>query len=123
MSPFRRVSSGFLLVLVLLPIMAYSASAPKGKTAPKPGAAPTPAVVQHKVTRGETQWSISQKHRTSVGAIMEYHHLPDHNVRDGMVLRIPPKVVEAPPAPPRRKHVHVVKRGEDFWDIAAHYEV
>jgi LysM repeat protein len=79
------------------------------------------AVAEHKVTRGETLWSISQKHHTSVGAIMDFNHLPDNTVREGMVLKIPPNVVESSPV--RHQQVHVVKRGEDFWDIAEHYKI
>ena len=116
MPQFRPVSSGFLLALVL-------AAHPLSAAPPTRGQSPdtAPAVAEHKVTRGETLWSISQKHRTSVGAIMDFNHLPDHTVREGMVLRIPPNVVESSPV--RHQQVHVVKRGEDFWDIAEHYKI
>src|SRR3954470_19621066 len=115
MAQFRQVSSGILLVFAL-------AAVPVGAASPRQSLDTPPAVVEHKVTPGETLWSISQKHHTSVGAIMDYNHLSDHNVREGMVLHIPPKEVEnAQPA--RERHVHVVKRGEDFWDIAEHYNI
>src|SRR5947207_548778 len=116
MPQFQPVSSAFLLALVLT-ALPLGAAPPRGQSLDSP-----PAVAEHKVTRGETLWSISQKHHTSVGAIMDFNHLPDHNVREGMVLRIPPNVVESTPVV-RRQRVHVVKRGEDFWDIADHYKI
>jgi LysM repeat protein len=120
MFSFPAVSSGFLLVVVIqaLPL---AAAPPRSKAAPPP--AETPPLIQHKVLRGETLWAISQKHHTSVGAIMDFNHLPDHNVREGMTLRIPPNVVESSPPAPRRQHVHIVKRGEDFWSIADRYDM
>lgn len=110
MLPLWPISSGFLLAVVV-------AAGPLAAAPPDTA----PAVVDHKVTRGETLWSISQKHHTSVGAIMDYNHLPDHTVREGMLLRIPPNVRESTPS--HRHHVHVVRRGEDFWDIADHYDI
>src|SRR5688500_7945824 len=110
MAQFRQVSTGVLLAWVLAALPARAAS-PRGQSPNTP-----PPVVEHKVTRGETLWSISQKHHTSVGAVMDYNRLSDHTVREGMVLRIPPKVVITAPAPRHRKHV--VKRGQDFWDVA-----
>lgn len=121
MSPLRLVLGG--LLLATLPALPLAAAPPRGGyPAPRqPSVAPT--VVEHKVTRGETLWSISQKHGTSVGAIMDYNHLPDHDVREGVVLRIPPRVTEQPPPAPVSQHLHTVRRGEDFWDIADRYEM
>lgn len=118
MFSIRPLSGG--LLVVLLPALPLVAASPRGY--PDRPASVAPTVVQHKVARGETLWSISQKHRTSVGAVMDYNHLPDHNVREGMILRIPPRVADnggyyhAP-------RIHVVKRGEDFWGIAERYRV
>lgn len=106
-------------LLVLLAALPLAAAPPRGY--PAHPASVAPAHIEHKVMRGETMWGISQKHRTSVGAIMDYNHLPDHTVREGMILRIPQQVVE--PEDRRRQHVHVVKSGEDFWSIAEDYEV
>lgn len=117
MLSFRHLPGG--LLLVFLPVLPLVAAPPRGYPVPPSNVAPT--AVEHKVTRGETLWSISQKHRTSVGAVMDYNHLPDHSVREGMVLRIPPRVVEN--AGYRPPQVHVVKRGEDFWQIADRYKV
>jgi LysM repeat protein len=116
MPQFRPVSSIFLLALVL-PAYPLSAAPPaRSQSLDAPA-----AVAEHKVTRGETLWSVSQKYHTSVGAIMDFNHLPDNTVREGMVLKIPPNVVESSPV--RHRQVHVVKRGEDFWDIAEHYKI
>ncbi len=121
MSPLRLVLGG--LLLVTLPALPLAAATPRGgyPASRQPIVAPTAG--EHKVTRGETLWSISQKHGTSVGAIMDYNHLPDHNVREGMILRVPPRVVEQPPPPPGNQHLHTVRRSEDFWDIADRYEI
>jgi LysM repeat protein len=116
MPHFRPVSSAFVLALVLAAQPLSAAPPPRGQSLDAP-----PAIAEHKVTRGETLWSISQKHHTSVGAIMDFNHLPDNTVREGMVLKIPPHVVESSPV--RHQQVHVVKRGEDFWDIAEHYKI
>src|SRR5947207_504136 len=128
MFPFCRLSSGFLLVWVL-PALSLAAAPKHGSSPPKSQDAS--AVVEHQVTRGETLWSISQKHHTSVGAIMDYNHLPDHNVREGMVLRIPPKLPEPPPLredpKPRAQSgdmiQHSVTDNETFYSIGRHYGV
>ena len=116
MPQFRPVSSIFLLALVLPACPLSAAPPPRSQSLDAPA-----AVAEHKVTRGETLWSVSQKYHTSVGAIMDFNHLPDNTVREGMTLKIPPNVVESSPV--RHKQVHVVKRGEDFWDIAEHYKI
>lgn len=81
----------------------------------------TPAYVVHKVTRGETLWRISQKHQTSVGAIMDYNRMTDQTVREGMTLRIPIKKPEVQKQP--RQHLHIVADGETFWSIADRYSI
>lgn len=80
-----------------------------------------PPHVEHKVTRGETLWRIAQKHKTSVGAIMDYNRMSDQMVREGMTLRIPtPRPQDAKSS---REHLHVVKGGETFWSIAEDYGI
>lgn len=93
-------------------------------TLPLSAAAPrTPVVnhVEHKVTRGETLWSIAQKHRTSMGAIMDFNHMPNEVVREGMVLRIPTGAAEDPRKV--RRQIHIVDEGETFWSIAEDYHI
>lgn len=106
------VLGGLLLVLCAAPAPA--------KVAPKGSPKPAPAYLEHKVARGETLWRIAQKHRTSVGAIMDYNRMPDQMVREGSTLRIP---LPQAPAPRPRQPIHVVRDGETFWSIADKYRI
>ncbi|WP_425049939.1 peptidoglycan DD-metalloendopeptidase family protein [Psychromarinibacter sp. S121] len=77
---------------------------------PAPSAAPSAAEpVRHKVTRGETAYSIARLYKVSVRALADWNGLgPEMNVREGQVLLIPvasenqpapvPVAVEAPGA-------------------------
>jgi LysM repeat protein len=92
--------------------------------------AKTAGPTQHKVTKGETMWSIAQKHQTSVGEIIAHNKLQSHIVREGMTLKIPsreavkPITSTTPSAPrPSREAVHVVKSGDTFWTIAERYKI
>jgi LysM repeat protein len=126
---FKKSGGGIALMRVLLggllltacsatPLLGAAATpTPKGKPQ-----TPRPAYVEHKVTRGETLWRISQKHKTSVGAIMDYNRMSDQTVREGMTLRIPtPQPQDAKAA--SRQQIHVVKGGETFWSIADDYHI
>ncbi len=111
-----RLSTSLLAVL----LSALCAAPAPAKTAPKQGTpAPLP-YVEHKVTRGETLWRIAQKHRTSVGAIMDYNRMADQTVKEGSTLRIPKP---QPQVPRPRQQVHVVRDGETFWSIAERYHL
>lgn len=80
--------------------------------------------VKHTVKRGETLWSIAQKHRTSVGEIMEYNRLDNDQVKLGSTLRIPQRATEDPRKPSQpRQLIHVVRPGEDLWAIAEKYDI
>lgn len=54
--------------------------------APAPG---TGAGSSHVVARGDTLWSISQRYRTTVGAIQGANNLASDVIRPGDVLQIP----------------------------------
>lgn len=107
--------------LASLPAASSQAQAPSSKLA---------GPVQHKVAKGETMWSISQKHQTSVGEIMEYNNLGTHVVREGMTLKIPTRTAVTPGKTndaalprPSRESIHIVKPGENFWTIAERYKI
>ena len=113
MFPISASLRGLLMVaMVACATLPLSAAAPR-----------TPAAnhVEHKVTRGETLWSIAQKHRTSVGAIMDFNHMPSEVVREGMLLRIPTAAAEDPRK--LRRQIHIVDEGETFWSIADDYHI
>lgn len=116
MCSFRALQGGMLLML--LTALPVEAAPPRG---PAPRSSTVPDYAEHKVTRGETLWSISQKHQTSVGVIMDFNHLPNQTVREGMILRIPRRATEDPRK--LRQHIHVIESGETFWSIAEKYDV
>ena len=75
--------------------------------APSAPSTPVAEPVRHKVTRGETAYSIARLYKVSVRALSEWNGLgPEMNVREGQVLLIPvasdsqpsavPVAVEAP---------------------------
>ncbi len=102
------------------PASAAAATTPSSKGKAKSQTLP-PAYVEHKVTRGETLWRIAQKHKTSVGSIMDYNRMSDQMVREGMTLRIPTPRPQDPKT--QREHLHVVKGRETFWSIADEYGI
>lgn len=84
--------------------------------------------VLHTVKRGETIWSICQKHQTSIGELMEYNQLSNDIVREGMILKIPKreapaKIAATPSRAIKKTDVHLVKPGETFWSIAADHRI
>ncbi|TLD68933.1 LysM peptidoglycan-binding domain-containing protein [Phragmitibacter flavus] len=112
-----------------------AASLPAASSQTKNPVSKTSGPVQHKVAKGETMWSIAQKHQTSVGEIMEHNRLQSHVVREGMNLKIPSREAVKPitsttsnntsntPRPTTRESIHVVKSGETFWTIAEKYKI
>jgi LysM repeat protein len=68
------------------------ASAPEGHQA---------QFLEHKVSKGETLFSIAKKYGLSVGEILEANGLTDLTIREGMVLKVPAKakVLEQPKEP------------------------
>lgn len=118
--PFYSIAVAFSLAATV------SAASSQSQNPPSKTAGST----QHKVTKGETMWSIAQKHQTSVGEIIAHNKLQSHIVREGMTLKIPSREAVKPitsttPSTPRpsREAVHVVKSGETFWTIADRYKI
>jgi len=74
------------------------ASAPEGHKA---------QFLEHKVSKGETLFSIAKKYGLSVGEIIEANGLTDLNIREGMVLKVPvkAKVLEQPKEPEKPKDI------------------
>jgi len=71
---------------------------------PSKASAPEGALAQfleHRVSKGETLFSIAKKYGLSVGEILEANGLTDLTIREGMVLKIPvkAKVMEQPKEP------------------------
>jgi LysM repeat protein len=114
----RVLLGGLLLTACSATPLCAAAATPTSKGKPQ---TPAPAYVEHKVTRGETLWRIAQKHKTSVGAIMDYNRMSDQTVREGITLRIPTPRPQDPKAP--RQQLHVVKSRETFWSIADAYHI
>ncbi|MBN1399719.1 MAG: LysM peptidoglycan-binding domain-containing protein [Anaerolineae bacterium] len=75
---------------------------------------PGPSI--HVVQPGETLYSIAQKHRTTVWAIMRINHLPSPAVYAYQVLYIPTLLQEGP-------FIHIVQPGQTLYTIAAMHEV
>lgn len=115
----RLLLGGLLFMACTAGGVVFAAAAtPTSKGKPQ---TPVPAYVEHKVTRGETLWRVAQKHKTSVGAIMDYNRMPNETVREGMTLRIPTAQAKDTSAP--RQQIHVVKSRETFWSIADDYKI
>jgi len=74
------------------------ASAPEGHQA---------QFLEHKVSKGETLFSIAKKYGLSVGEILEANGLTDLTIREGMVLKVPvkAKILEQPKEPEKPKDI------------------
>jgi LysM repeat protein len=64
-------------------------------------------LLEHKVSKGETLFSIAKKYGLSVGEILEANGLTDLTIREGMVLKVPvkAKVLEQPKEPEKPKDI------------------
>lgn len=58
------------------------------ETASVPEDAGTPALLEHRVSRGETLWRIAQRYGTSVAQLREANGLNDNLLQVGQVLRV-----------------------------------
>jgi len=125
MHSLKVTFSTFAAALCL--VTGLSAASSQAKSSPDKPA----GIIEHKVAKGETLWSISQKHQTSIGEIMSHNKLDSNQVREGMILKIPPREAVTPStnniAVTRpvsgRESIHIVKNGETFWSIAEKHKV
>lgn len=82
------------------------------------------------VRRGDSLWSISQAHNTSIQALRGANNLRGNTIRIGQRLRIPGgsnqtqasgQTASKPVA--ASKNFHVVQRGESLWTISQRYNL
>jgi LysM repeat protein len=68
---------------------------------------PQAQFLEHKVSKGETLFSIAKKYGLSVGEILEANGLTDLTIREGMVLKVPvkAKILEQPKEPEKPKDI------------------
>lgn len=86
---------------------------------PKP---PRPAVVYHRVRKGETLSAIAQRYHTSVSALMKANRLRRSNhIVAGRSLKVPTRGATAMTAPVAATTRHVVRRGDSLWNLARRY--
>ncbi len=83
---------------------------------------------RHTVRSGDTLGAIANRYRTSVNAIKRLNGLNSNLIRPGQVLRVPsrggvetPSPAEAPAAKPGETVTHIVKNGDNLFQIAKSY--
>ncbi len=81
------------------------------------------ASTTHKVSSGETLFSISRKYNISIDNLKEMNQLASNNIRPGQVLNlvIPEEKVLAKTSTPTKQVTHKVGSGESFYSIARNY--
>ena len=83
---------------------------------------------RHTVRSGDTLGAIANRYRTSVNAIKRLNGLNTNLIRPGQVLRVPsrggvetPSTAAAPAAKPGETVTHIVKNGDNLFQIAKSY--
>lgn len=84
---------------------------------------------RHTVRPGDTLGAIANRYRTSVNAIKSLNGLRSNLIRPGQVLRVPsrggvetPAAAAAPAAKPGETVTHIVKNGDNLFQIAKIYK-
>lgn len=84
---------------------------------------------RHTVRPGDTLGAIANRYRTSVNAIKSLNGLRSNLIRPGQVLRVPsrggvetPAAATAPAAQPGETITHIVKNGDNLFQIAKTYK-
>ncbi|HMA53437.1 MAG TPA: LysM peptidoglycan-binding domain-containing protein [Acidobacteriota bacterium] len=84
---------------------------------------------RHTVRSGDTLGAIANRYRTSVNAIKRLNGLSGNLIRPGQVLRVPsrggvesPAAAAAPAAKPGETVTHIVKNGDNLFQIAKSYK-
>ena len=75
--------------------------------------------ITHKVTKGDTLWSISQKYNTSLELILAYNNIKERDILSlGQIIKIPQNNFQT-----TDYIIHIVKKGETLWSIAQQHKL
>ncbi len=77
------------------------------------------------VKAGDSLWSIAQRHNTNVATIIALNKLKSTRLKVGQTLKVPATISRKNVKVSRKANgtIHVVKRGESLFTIAAKYKV
>lgn len=75
----------------------------------------------HKVSSGETLWSIARANGTTVEALQTANGIDGSTIRPGMELKLPSASGDEAAAEEPKVAEHVVRGGETLWGIARRY--
>ncbi|TET07205.1 MAG: LysM peptidoglycan-binding domain-containing protein [Candidatus Atribacteria bacterium] len=75
--------------------------------------------ITHKVTKGDTLWSISKQYNTSLKLILALNNIKDKDTLSiSQIIKIPQDNL-----PAADYTMHIVKKGETLWSIAQKYNL
>ena len=75
--------------------------------------------ISHKVTNGDTLWSISKRYNTPLKIILALNNIKDKDTLSiGQIIKIPQDNL-----PAADYNMHIVKKGETLWSIAQEYNL
>ena len=75
--------------------------------------------ITHKVTNGDTLWSISKQYNTSLKLILALNNIQDKDTLSiSQIIKIPQDNL-----PAADYNMHIVKKGETLWSIAQKYNL